>query len=156
VLSVADAVKDLDLIRPARAKAAEDFTVPLARGERFRLADQRGRVVLLNFWATWCPPCREEMPALDRLHRQHKDAGFVLLALSLDADPAVVAPFLAERKLGFLVGLDPRSDVANAYGVRALPSSFVIDRDGRVAAIAIGPRAWDNDAAHSLIEGLAR
>jgi peroxiredoxin len=111
---------------------------------------------MINFWATWCPPCREEMPAMERLWQHHKDQGFVIVAVSLDADPAVVKPFLDQYKLTFPVALDPKMDLGNAYGVRALPSSFIVDSQGYLAALALGPRAWDNDASHSLVEGLLR
>src|SRR5712664_3130531 len=156
VLSVADAVKELDLVQPTRPKHAEDFALPLADGTRFRLADQRGKVVLVNFWATWCPPCREEMPAMVRLWQRQKEHGFVLVAVSVDADPKVVNPYLAKHKLSFPVALDPKLDLGNAYGVRALPSSFILDRDGYVTALALGPRRWDGDASLSLFEGLLR
>ncbi len=156
VVSVADAMKELDLIRPARQKLADDFTLKMPDGKTFRLMDYRGRVVFVNFWATWCPPCREEMPAMERLYRQHKDQGFVLLAVSLDADPAKVPPFVRQGSFTFPIGLDPKMDVANTYGVRALPSSFIVDREGQLAALALGPRPWDNAAAHSLIEGMVK
>jgi len=156
VLPLEDAFRELDLIRPSRQKYAEDFTLALADGGSFRLSDHRGKMVLINFWATWCPPCREEMPALERLYRQHKDHGLVLVAVSLDADPKVVPPYLRASKLTFPVALDPKAEVANSYGVRALPSSFVVDRQGTMTALALGPRAWDNDASHSLVEGLSR
>jgi peroxiredoxin len=155
-LSLEAAIRELDLIRPSRARAAQDFTAPLLGGKSFRLAGHRGQVVLINFWATWCPPCLEEMPALERLWQQHKDSGFVLVAVSLDADPAPVAPFLAAHRLTFPVALDSKFEVANLYGVRALPATFVVDRLGNLAALALGPRTWDNDAAHSLVEGLGR
>ena len=156
VLSVADAAKELDLIAPSRAKLAEDFTLPLVGGDRLRLSAERGKVVLINFWATWCPPCREEMPAMERLWRQQKGQGFVLVAVSVDADTKKVKPYLDEHRLTFPAGLDPRMDLANAYGVRAVPSSFIVDRRGYHSAIALGPRAWDSDASLSLIEGLGR
>lgn len=155
-LSVADALKELDLIQPTRRKLAEDFTLPTPDGQRFRLAEQRGKVLLVNFWATWCGPCREEMPAMQRLWQQQKNQGFVLVAVSVDVDPKVVRPYLTKYELTFPVALDPKLDVGNAYGVRALPSSFIVDREGYVAALALGPRPWDGDAAHSLIEGLLR
>jgi peroxiredoxin len=155
-MSVADAIKELDLIKPARQKLADDFTVPTPGGDKFRLADQRGKVVMVNFWATWCPPCLEEMPAMERLYRKHKDAGFTLVAISVDADPGKVTPFVTEHKLTMPIGVDPRMDLANTYGVRALPSSFVVSRDGHLTALAIGPRHWDNTAAHALVEGLLR
>jgi peroxiredoxin len=156
VLPLESALEELDLIRPARPKLAEDFTLPTHGGGTIRLSEARGKVVMINFWATWCPPCLEEMPAMERLYRQQKDTGFTLIAVSVDADPRKVAPFVTEHRLTFPIGLDPKMDLASAYGVRALPSSFVVGRDGTLAALALGPRHWDNDAAHSLIEGLAR
>jgi len=154
-LSLDDAIKELELIRPPRPKFADDFTIATAAGTSFRLSAHRGRPVFMNFWATWCPPCLEEMPAMERLWRGHKDAGFVMLAVTVDANPKLVTPFIERHGFTFTVGLDTKMEVANAYGVRALPSSFVIDRDGRLAAVAVGPRSWDNAAAQSLIERLA-
>jgi peroxiredoxin len=156
VLPLVEAMKELDLIKPARQKLADDFTVATPGGQHFRLADQRGKVIMVKFWATWCPPCLEEMPAMERLYRKHKDAGFVLVAVSVDADPKKVTPFVTEHKLTMTIGVDPKMNLANTYGVRALPSSFVVGRDGHLAALAIGPRHWDNDAAHSLVEGMVR
>ena len=154
VSGVDEAVRELDLIRPPRPKQASDFTVSLLGGETLRLKGQRGKPVLVNFWATWCGPCREEMPAMERLYAKHRQRGFVLLAVSVDTDAALVRPFLERYKLTFPVALDAKMDLANAYGVRALPASFLIDRDGYLAALALGPRAWDNRAAHALVEGM--
>ena len=156
VLPLPDAIRELELIKPARSKRAEDFSLAMPGTGKFRLLDHRGQVLLINFWATWCPPCLEEMPAMERLYRQHREAGFTLVAISVDADSKLVAPFVTAHKFTFPVALDPTMSMANSYGVRALPSSFVVARDGTLAALAIGPRHWDNDAAHSLIEGLVR
>jgi peroxiredoxin len=150
------ALKELDLIRPARPKLAEDFTVARLGGGRFRLAEHRGKTLLINFWATWCPPCREEMPAMERLWQHHKNAGFMIVAISVDADPKVVAPYIEEHGYTIPVMLDPTMEVANAYAVRGLPSSFVIDRDGGLVAVAIGPRAWDHRASHAMVDALVR
>ena len=154
--SIDESLKKLDLIRPGRVRAAAEFAVATADGKGFRLNDYRGKVVFLNFWATWCPPCREEMPAMERLYTRHRARGFVVVAVSVDADPRVIAPFLKESGFTFPVGLDPKMDVANAYGVRALPSSFIVDRQGNLAALAMGPRVWDSEASHALIEALVR
>ena len=154
VVSLDETIRELDLIRPSRRKVAEDFTLKMPDGKSFRLSDQRGKTVIVNFWATWCPPCREEMPAMERLYQQHKGRGLVLVAVSLDADPAVVAPYVRENKFTFPIALDPKSEIASKYGVRALPSSFVIDREGTMTALALGPRHWDNAAAHALVEAL--
>jgi peroxiredoxin len=154
--SVDEALRAFDLIKPARQKAAEDFTLKTLDGGTFRLADQRGKVVLVNFWATWCPPCLEEMPAMQRLWAKHKDAGFVLVAVSLDADPKKVPPFTTAHNLTFTIALDPKMEVADKYGVRALPSSFVVDRDGVLGGLALGPRHWDAPNAHRLVEAMLR
>ena len=153
-LNLDEIVRELDLIRPARSKRAEDFSVPLLRGETLKLKEQRGKAVMINFWATWCAPCREEMPAMERLHQRYRERGFVLLAVSVDTDVSLVRPFLERYKLTFPVTLDARMSLANAYGVRALPSSFLVDREGYLTALALGPRAWDNRAAHALVEGM--
>ncbi len=93
---------------------------------------------------------------MERLWTRYKDQGFVLLAVSVDADPKLVNPYVADHKLTFPVALDPKLDLGNAYGVRALPSSFIVDRQGYLAALALGPRRWDGDAALSLVEGLLK
>ena len=91
VLPLPDAIRELDLIKPARSKRAEDFSLNTPGSGKFRLLDHRGQVVLINFWATWCPPCLEEMPAMERLYRQHRELGFTLVAVSVDADSKLVA-----------------------------------------------------------------
>ena len=154
VSGLVEAARDLDLIRPPRPKQASDFTVSLLGGETLKLRAQRGKPVLVNFWATWCGPCREEMPAMERLYLKHRARGFVLLAVSVDSDATLVKPFLDKLKLTFPVTLDTKMDLANVYGVRALPASFLIDRNGYLTALALGPRPWDNRAAHALVEGM--
>jgi peroxiredoxin len=145
----------LNLIRPARPTPAKDFDVPGPAGGRLRLRDFRGTVVLLNFWATWCPPCKEEMPSMERLYRRYRTRGFAVLAVSIDADGAqVVLPFVKQLGLTFPVGLDPKMALANEYRVRALPSTFLIDSAGQMVAIAIGPRDWDSRSARGVVESL--
>ncbi len=156
VLSAEDAFKELDLIHPSKEKLAQDFTLPMPNAKTFRLSEQRGKVVFVNFWATWCAPCREEMPAMERLWREHRDRGFVIVAVSIDSNPAVVSPFVKKGGFTFPIVLDPKMEVANTYGLRVVPSSFLIDRKGNHTAQAYGPRSWDNDAAHSLIESMVR
>jgi peroxiredoxin len=155
-LRVDAAMRELDLIKPLRPTRAEDFSLPMPDGRTFRLSDQRGKVVFINFWATWCPPCREEMPAMERLYAQQKNGPFTMVAVSLDANPALVGPYVERARLTFPVALDPKMDLANSYGVRALPASFVVDPRGMVVAMALGPRTWDGPAARALMEGIAR
>ena len=150
------AMKTLALIRPSPPKLAEDFTLKTPDGRLIRLSEQRGKVVFINFWATWCPPCREEMPAMERLFQRTKKDGLVMLAVSVDADPKAITPFLEEQRFTFTVGLDPKMELANTYSVRALPASFIVDRQGHLAALALGPREWDSAASQALVEGPSR
>jgi peroxiredoxin len=153
----ADPFRELDLIRPPKATAAADFTVATLGGEPIRLRDQRDTVVFLNFWATWCPPCREEMPSMERLSQRFRGRGLTMIAVSIDSAPvSEVARFVTSLRLTFTIGLDPKLQVAERYGVRALPTTVLIDRHGRTAAVALGPRHWDSDAARAVLEELLK
>jgi len=96
------------------------------------------------------------MPAMERFFQRSQMGDLVMFAVSVDADPKAVAQFLNEQRFTFTVGLDPKMELANTYGVRALPASFIVDRQGRLAALALGPRAWDSRAAQVLVDGLSR
>lgn len=157
VFAAEDPFKALGLIKPSRVKAAKSFTAPSPDGNSIRLADYRGKVVFLNFWATWCVPCREEMPSMEQLYRRYKERGLVVLAISVDAEGAkAVVPFVKELKLTFPIGLDPKMALAQQYGVLGIPSSFLVDRKGRLVALALGPRDWDSVTARAVIESLLR
>jgi peroxiredoxin len=107
-------------------------------GEAIRLEDLRGEVVLVNFWATWCPPCRLEMPGMERVFRERRDRGFQVVAISTDrGGEAEVRPFLEERGITFPVALDRGEGLAFG-GVRTLPTSFLIDRQGRIRHVVRG------------------
>lgn len=110
VADIEQATKELDLIGPPRQKLADDFTLETPKDGRFRLSEQRGKLVSINFWATWCPPCREKMPPMERLYTRYKQGGFVMLAVSVDADPGAVTPFIKEDKFTFTVGLDTKME----------------------------------------------
>lgn len=155
--AAADPYAALDLLRPPKLALAPDFNVPALNAGRIGLRDQRGHPVFLNFWATWCKPCEVEMPAMERLYRRYKDRGFTIIAISIDtAPPSTVAAFVKNLGLTFPIGLDPKLEVADRYTVRALPSSFLIDKDGNTVGIAIGPREWDGIAAYALVESLLK
>ena len=155
VSSAGDAFANLDLLRPGRPTAAPDFSVPRLDSGSITLKELRGQLVFLNFWATWCPPCKEEMPSMERLYRRHKEHGFTIVAISIDSGGSDrVASFVKKLGLSFPIGLDPKTEVANRYTVRALPSSFLIDRDGKTVAVALGPRDWDSKAAHEVVDTL--
>ncbi len=127
-----------------------------AAGETVRFADFRGRVVLLNLWATWCPPCVREMPSLDRLQAKLGGPDFAVVALSLDRlGTARVTPFFGEHGIKNLAQyLDPRSRVATALRVNGLPTTLLIDRAGREVGRVIGPAEWDSPEAVAMIRRL--
>jgi peroxiredoxin len=155
--SATDLGTALELIRPGRVQAAKPFEVATPDSGTLRLADFKGKVVFVNFWATWCPPCKEEMPAMERLYRKYRERGLAVLAISLDSDgAAVVAPFVKKHGFSYPIGLDRKMVVANLYGVRVLPSSFIIDSSGNLAAFAFGPREWDGRDAHAFFESMLR
>lgn len=116
-----------------------DFTLNDLNGTSWHLRDLKGKVVLVNFWATWCPPCRKEMPDLQALYDNYKDQGFLVLSIS-DEDVAKVAPFIAERKITYPVLLDPGRNVNDAFVVEGIPKSFVYDREGKLVAQSIDMR----------------
>ncbi len=147
----------LALIQPAKKTVAKEFALPGPKGSIVKLRDFRGKVVLLNFWATWCPPCLEEMPAIEQLYQRYRERGLVVLALSEDTEgEKVVTPFLQEHKLTFPVAYDAKMKVAELYQLRALPTTYLINREGQITATALGPRAWDSPDAHALIESLLK
>ena len=132
---------------------APDFTVSDPAGKPVALADFRGRYLLLNFWATWCPPCVREMPTIERLAKRFAKRPFAVLAISLDEEGAKkVRPFVARLGVTFPIGLDPESKVAERYGARDLPATFLIDPQGRVVVAAKGERDWDGP---EIVEYLA-
>jgi peroxiredoxin len=116
-----------------------DFTLNDLQGKPWHLQELRGKVVLVNFWATWCPPCRKEMPDLDSLYNRFRDQGFVVLAIS-DEEAAKVSPFISERKISYPVLLDPGRKVNELFEVEGIPKSFVYDRDGKMVAQSIDMR----------------
>jgi len=122
----------------ARGKAG--FTLKDLDGKEWTLSKLRGKVVLVNFWATWCPPCRKEMPDLDALHSKFKERGLVVLAISEDEDTGKVRPFISEHKYQFPVFLDPDGKVRKLFRVEGIPRSFIYDRKGRLAAQSIDMR----------------
>jgi peroxiredoxin len=119
---------------------APDFTLRSVGGANLRLAEQRGQVVLVNFWATWCGPCRQEMPHLNRLYDKYRAAGFVLLGVNIDDDPRAAADLAAKLGVHFPVLLDTDKRVSRAYDMSAMPATLLIDRDGRVRQVFRGYR----------------
>lgn len=125
-------------------RPAPNFTLPGLDGKMVRLTDYKGKVVLLNIWATWCPSCVEEMPSMEKLYKELKGEDFEILAVSIDESGAkVVAPFMQKYKLSFPALVDPGGKVIQRlYRTTGIPESFIIDKEGNIEQIIIGPTDW--------------
>jgi peroxiredoxin len=124
---------------PRVGQEAPDFSLPDLNGKLVKLSELRGQPVLINFWATWCIPCKQEMPAIDAAYQAHKDQGFTVLAIEIEEPADEVTQYVQDLKLTFTPLLDRDPRVFDRYGVRAMPSSFFIDRQGKVSAVHFGP-----------------
>ena len=134
---------------------APDFTLPDLEGNQISLSTYKGRVVLLNFWATWCPPCRLEMPTMEKAYRKYRDKGFEVVAVSVDAGPkSSVKSFLRELGLSFQVLLDPDMETLRAYRGFSLPMTVVIDRQGVIRSRELGYRDWSDGESTKLLQRL--
>jgi peroxiredoxin len=125
---------------PHQGFLAPDFELKAAAGGVVKLSDLRGKAVLVNLWATWCPPCREEMQTIENVYQEYKDQGFTVLAVNMtyQDDPLAVMPFVNEQGLTFPILLDETSAIAKAYQLRSLPSSYFIRPDGIINEVVIG------------------
>jgi len=141
---------------PKEEVEAPDFALPDLSGKKIQLKDFRGKIVFLNFFATWCVPCRLEMPAMERLYRAYRDKGLVVLAVDLRETAKPVRSFLRELKVSFPALLDEDGSVAFMYGVRPLPTTYLVGRDGKILWRAFGAREWDSsEARHYFAQILA-
>ncbi len=125
---------------PQKGFLAPDFELKTVTGEIIKLSNLRGKAVLVNLWATWCPPCRAEMKSIDKVYNEYKNQGLIVLAVNMtyQDDASKISPFVTEEGLTFPILLDPNADVGHAYQLRSLPSSFFIGRDGIIHEVVIG------------------
>ncbi|HOJ92620.1 MAG TPA: TlpA disulfide reductase family protein [Dictyoglomaceae bacterium] len=117
---------------------AINFSLPDLNGKKYTLSDFKGNVILLNFWATWCPPCRYEIPILEKIYNKYKNKGFKVIAVSLDSDSNSLSNFLKSNKVSFLVLSDKKGELGYKYQVVAIPTSFLIDKEFIVRKIYMG------------------
>ena len=133
---------------------APDFSLVTVYGQNLNLTGYRGKVVLLNFWATWCGPCQQEMPLLDQMYKKYKPAGFTLIGVNVDKEAPAVKELLARKPVSFPVLLDPANQVSKAYHVDEMPSSVIIDRKGEIRYIHRGYRPGDENEYQDRIRQL--
>ena len=133
---------------------APEFALADIDGAMHRLSDYRGQVVIVNFWATWCPPCREEMPSMQRAWEQIQDEDMVILAIDVGEDEDTIFTFTADYPVEFPLLLDLDSRVIQEWPVRGLPTTFIVDPQGRIAYRAIGTRDWEDPALLDTLKKL--
>ncbi len=145
-------------VRPEVGYLAPDFTLPSLDGKTVRLSDFRGKKgVFINFWATWCPPCRLEMPTMEKAYQEYRSRGLEILAVSIDAGPkGAIESFMRELKLTFPVLLDPEMEVMRTYKFFALPASVLIDKQGIIRFKEQGYRDWTLPESHKKLEQILR
>jgi peroxiredoxin len=135
---------------------APDFALPARDGGELRLSDLRGQVVMINFWATWCGPCRQEMPLLQQIHAKYEPLGFTMLGVNVEPDSAAAQTWLKGMPVRFPILFDRKSEVSASFGVEAMPSSVLIDREGRVRHVHRGYKPGDEAVYTDLIRGLVK
>jgi len=134
---------------------APDFTFPGLDGKMVRLSDYKGKVVLVNIWATWCPPCVDEMPSMEKLYQKLKGENFEILAVSID-EPGLkaVAPFMKKSNLTFPALIDSEGTIKTVYGITAIPESFIIDKQGFLIKKIVGPVDWATSPIYRFFSDL--
>ena len=135
---------------------APDFTLKSRSGENLKLSELRGEVVMVNFWASWCGPCRQEMPLLDQLYKRFSPMGFTILGVNVEEDSADAEKVLGEIPVSFPILFDSRNQVSKAYDINAMPSTFLVDRDGKVRYLHKGYKPGYEDEYQRQIRELIR
>jgi peroxiredoxin len=147
-------LKALNLSSYSHTMRPPAFTARTPEGQTVSLADLRGKVLLLNFWASWCLECRPEMPLFEQLHREFAAQGLSVVAINAREGTVAIRNYAKELDLKFPLLVDSNGEVGRAYGVIGLPTTFLIGRDGRAVALAVGPRDWASAPGRALIQAL--
>lgn len=153
---VLDPFEKAGVVELKEGQQAPGFTLLTLDGGRASLTDHRDKLVVLNFWATWCQPCTVEMPSLEALWRRYRDRGLVVVGVSVDrgAPKALLEPYVRNLKLTFPILLDPDAKTSDRWRVTALPATFLVRPGGEVAGMAMGAREWNSDEMRALVERL--
>ncbi len=151
-----DPFEQLGVARPRTSKPAPDFVLKDIHGKPVSLAQFKGKPVLLNFWATWCGPCKEELPSMQRMHEAaNKNGGFHIIAISIDRfNMKKVNQYAENLNLTFPILVDPDRSVRKSYFIRGLPTSYLIDAEGKLRGFVSGARNWDSPASLELMKSL--
>ncbi|MDR3248720.1 MAG: TlpA family protein disulfide reductase [Treponema sp.] len=153
-VKVQDGFKKAGLPLLRQKRAVKDFTLKTVDGKDLNLGQLKGKVVFLNFWATWCPPCRLEMPSMEILYQRFKGKGLEFVAVDIMENNRQVSDFVRDNAYTFPVALDANGEISGNFGIQAVPATFIIDRDGKIILATVGARDWNTPAILAAFEGL--
>ncbi len=145
---------EIPLTRLKNEILAPDFKLSDLDGEMYSLANYRGKPLIINFWATWCPPCRAELPSMNRAWEKIKDEGINMVAINVGESEDTVFAFMGEYPIAFTVLLDETGEIINQWSVKGLPTTFILNKEGKLMYRAIGGRAWDSDELLDIVRQL--
>jgi thiol-disulfide isomerase/thioredoxin len=145
---------DMLIIKAPKAGIPIEIKLNDMDGRPVSLSDFRGKIVFLNFWTTWCPPCRIEMPSMEKLHQKFKDGDFALVTINLQEPASRVKEFFKEFELTFTALLDIDGEVGIMFGINQIPTTYILDKQGRIIGKTLGPRDWDSRESTALFEHL--
>ena len=146
--------RDVGVLKIPHPTAPVEITLKDPNGQQVSLSDLRGKIVFINFWTTWCLACVIEMPSMEKLHQKFKDKDFVMVAINLQESASKIKQFYKEYKLTFTTLLDSTGDVGAGLAIRSIPTTFILDKNGRILGKALGPREWEGRKSIALFEYL--
>jgi thiol-disulfide isomerase/thioredoxin len=146
--------EEMGVVKMDPVDVPAEISLPDLNGNYVNLTDFKGKILFVNFWATWCPPCREEMPSMQKLHDRLKDKDFLMVAIDLQEPVEPVKRYLKEYKFTFLTLLDANGDVGLFFGIRSIPTTLIMNKQGKIIGVAIGARDWASKKSIALFEHL--
>ncbi|RKX94442.1 MAG: TlpA family protein disulfide reductase [Spirochaetes bacterium] len=151
-----DYFKTLGIQKPSKEIEAVDFSVVSMDGQEVNLKDFKGKVIFLNFWATWCGPCKMEVKDIDNMYKKLKNKDFAVLAVDVQEDSKKIKSFMKEQDLSFPVYIDKDGKISYQYGVRGIPTTYIIGKDWKIVGRAVGPRPWGSEDSIKFMENLIK
>jgi cytochrome c biogenesis protein CcmG/thiol:disulfide interchange protein DsbE len=146
--------REMGIIEVPHITPPVDFSLIDINGRQFTLSEFKGKIVFLNFWTTWCPECRIEMPSMEKLHRRLNGQDFEMIAVNIQEPALQVKNFLEKYQLTFSILLDAKGEIGRQFGIRAIPATYILDKNGGIIGKAFGSRHWDGKKSIALFEHL--
>jgi thiol-disulfide isomerase/thioredoxin len=153
-LDLDELFEDMSVLKVSDVKVPVEIQLKDVNGNDIRLSDFRGKIVFLNFWTTWCPTCRIEMPSMQKLHQKFQGQDFAMVTINLQESASQVMEFFKKYNLTFIALLDSTGEVGVRFRINAIPTTFILDKKGQIIGKVVGPREWDSKKSFALFEHL--